>query len=188
MDQNLLLQGLTIDKRDYQLQAVNEILEYYRNSSSVLLNYPYGTGKTIIALLVLLELHKKFPQKQFIFTSAREAAGLRCRQAVEMAKRFGFVDKLGYLFNPQTGGKGLNLTQKMKMYQASQAIFSPIQLMMNDRFQIKSRLKVDIFENISLCIVDEATDLLARSMTVSVFQNILRNYFKFGRKRSISPY
>jgi len=160
-----LSSGLTIEKRDYQLQAAQEIFEQYENSKSILLNYPYGTGKTIIALLILLKLHITHPKHQFIFTSAREAAGLRCRQALEMGKKFGFVDKLGYLFNPLAGGKGLNLSHKMKMYQAAQVIFSPIQTLMNDRFQIKSRLKVDIFDNVSLCIVDEATDLIARSMS-----------------------
>ncbi|MHA2238420.1 MAG: DEAD/DEAH box helicase family protein, partial [Candidatus Hodarchaeales archaeon] len=132
--------GLTIEKRDYQLQAAQEIFDQYKISKSVLLNYPYGTGKTIIALLILLKLHLTFPENKFVFTSAREAAGLRCRQALEMGKKFGFVDKLGYLFNPQAGGKGLGLSHKMKMYQASQVIFSPIQTLMNDRFQIKSRL------------------------------------------------
>ncbi len=138
MDLDLLLKKLTIDKRDYQLQAVNEIMEEHEKGNSILPNYPYGTGKTIIALLVMLKLHKEAPEKQYIFTSAREAAGMRCRQAVEMGKQFGFVDQLGYLFNPQIGGKGLNLSQKMKMYQASQVIFSPIMTLMNDRFQIKS--------------------------------------------------
>jgi ERCC4-related helicase len=179
-----LLRGLTIDKRDYQLQAVTEILTHHQDSKSILLNYPYGTGKTIIALLVLLKLKMAEPRKQFIFTSAREAAGLRCRQAVEMGKKFGFVDQLGYLFNPQTGGKGLNLSQKMKMYQASQVIFSPIQTLMNDRFQIKSRLKVDIFSNVSLCIVDEATDLLARSMSGFRLSKYFQELFQVRKKNN----
>ncbi|MHA1977808.1 MAG: helicase-related protein [Candidatus Hodarchaeales archaeon] len=179
-----LFRGLTIEKRDYQLQAVQEILSHHKDSQSILLNYPYGTGKTIIALLVLLKLRMAEPGKQFIFTSAREAAGMRCRQAVEMGKEFGFVDKLGYLFNPQTGGKGLNLSQKMKMYQASQVIFSPIQTLMNDRFQIKSRLKVDIFSNMSLCIVDEATDLIARSMSGFRLSKYFQELFQVRKKNN----
>ncbi|MFX1508251.1 MAG: helicase-related protein [Promethearchaeota archaeon] len=157
------LKGLTIEQRDYQLAATQEIMTQIPNSS--LLNYPYGTGKTIIALLVFLLLKKMNPQGKFIFTSAREAAGLRCRQALEMAKTFGFVDKLGYLFDPKTGGKGLSLAQKEKMYSVSNVIFSPITALMNDRFEIKSRRNVDIFKSIQLCVIDEATDLLARSMT-----------------------
>ncbi len=182
-----LLQGLTIDQRDYQLQAVQEILTHYKESRSILLNYPYGTGKTIIALLVLLKLRLDEPGKQFIFTSAREAAGLRCRQAVEMGKEFGFIARLGYLFNAQIGGKGLNLSQKLKMYQASQVIFSPIQTVMNDRFQIKSRLKVDIFANVSLCIVDEATDLLARSMTGFRLSKYFQELFQVRKQKNNFP-
>jgi ERCC4-related helicase len=184
MELDNLLKKLTIDKRDYQLQAVIEIMEQHKKSNSILLNYPYGTGKTIIALLVMLKLHKEAPEKQYIFTSAREAAGMRCRQAVEMGKQFGFVDQLGYLFNPQIGGKGLNLSQKMKMYQASQVIFSPIQTLMNDRFQIKSKRKVDIFENMSLCIVDEATDLVARSMSGFRLSKYFQELFEVRKKNN----
>ncbi|UCE13505.1 MAG: DEAD/DEAH box helicase family protein, partial [Candidatus Heimdallarchaeota archaeon] len=160
-----LLSDLTIEKRDYQLAATQEILQNLPKSQSVLLNYPYGTGKTIIALLAFLILKKSNPQGKFIFTSAREAAALRCRQALEMAKQFGFVDHLGYLFDPKTSGKGLSLAQKKKMFIASDVIFSPITSLMNDRFQIKSRLNTDIFQSVQLCVIDEATDLLARSMT-----------------------
>ncbi|MFX1282748.1 MAG: helicase-related protein [Promethearchaeota archaeon] len=157
------LDGLTIEQRDYQLAATQEIVTKLPHSS--LLNYPYGTGKTIIALLVFLSLKKMNPKSKFIFTSAREAAALRCRQALEMAKDFGFVDKLGYLFDPKTSSMGLSLAQKEKMYSASDVIFSPITALMNDRFQIKSRRNNDIFKSIQLCVIDEATDLLARSMT-----------------------
>lgn len=157
------LDELTIERREYQLAATQEIITKLPNSS--LLNYPYGTGKTIIALLVFLSLRKTNPQAKFVFTSAREAAGLRCRQALEMAKYFGFVDQLGYLFDPRSGGKGLSLTQKNKMYAASNVIFSPITTLMNDRFEIKSRLKIDILSSIQLCVIDEATDLLARSIS-----------------------
>ncbi|UCG03906.1 MAG: DEAD/DEAH box helicase family protein [Candidatus Heimdallarchaeota archaeon] len=157
------LGGLTIEQREYQLTATQEIITQLPNSS--LLNYPYGTGKTIIALLLFLSLKKMNPKAKFIFTSAREAAALRCRQALEMAKSFGFVDKLGYLFDPKTGGKGLSLAQKEKMYSVSDVIFSPITALMNDRFEIKSRRGVDIFKSVQLCVIDEATDLLARSMT-----------------------
>lgn len=160
-----LLNDLTIEKRNYQLAATQEILQTLPKSKSVLLNYPYGTGKTIIALLVFLLLKKSNPQGKFIFTSAREAAALRCRQALEMAKEFGFVDQLGYLFDPKTSGKGLSFNQKKKMFIASDVIFSPITSLMNDRFQIKSRLNTDIFQSVQLCVIDEATDLLARSMT-----------------------
>jgi ERCC4-related helicase len=160
---NKHLLGLTIEQRDYQLAATQEIITQIPNS--LLLNYPYGTGKTVIALLVFLSLKKMNPKGKFIFTSAREAAALRCRQALEMAKNFGFVDKLGYLFDPKTGGKGLSLAQKEKMYSVSDVIFSPITALMNDRFEIKSRRNVDIFKSIQLCVIDEATDLLARSMT-----------------------
>ncbi len=163
IDLEKYLDGLTIEKREYQLAATHEIISKLPHSS--LLNYPYGTGKTIIALLAFLSLRKTNPKAKFVFTSAREAAALRCRQALEMAKQFGFVDQLGYLFDPRSGGKGLSLPQKKKMYLASSIIFSPITTLMNDRFQIKSRLKTDIFESIQLYVIDEATDLLARSMT-----------------------
>ncbi|MHA1973057.1 MAG: helicase-related protein [Candidatus Hodarchaeales archaeon] len=161
---SFLFSGLSIEKRDYQIGAVKEIL-LHLHDKSVILNYPYGTGKTIIALLTFLSLKEKQPKSKFIFTSAREAAALRCRQALEMAKTFGFVDKLGYLFDPKTGGKGLSLSQKTKMYNASSVIFAPITTLMNERFQIKSRLNIDILNSTSLCVIDEATDLVARSMS-----------------------
>jgi ERCC4-related helicase len=158
------LDGLGIEKRDYQLKATEEILSSLEGSKSVLLNYPYGTGKTVIALLTFLALRKEYPQSKLIFTSAREAAALRCRQALEMAKEFGFVEKLGFLFDPRSS-RGLSLQQRIKMYNASSIIFSPITTLMNDRFQIKSKKRVDILNPTNLCVIDEATDVLARSMT-----------------------
>ncbi len=163
LDFSEIVHGLTIDNREYQITATKEIVSQI--PQSVLLNYPYGTGKTIIALLTFLYLRKTNPKAKFIFTSAREAAALRCRQALDMAKKFGFIDQLGYIFDPRSGGKGLGLAQKTKMYTASTAIFTPITSLMNDRFQIKSRLNVDILKAIDLVCIDEATDLLARSMT-----------------------
>ncbi len=153
---------LTIEKRDYQLAAVNEIIEALPDNS-ILLNYPYGTGKTIIALLSFLAIKMQKPTAKFIFTSAREAAGLRCRQALEMGKKFGYIENLGYLFD--STGKGLSLRQKSKMYEASTVIFSPITALMNDYFEIKTKLRMNIFENIDICVIDEATDILARDMS-----------------------
>jgi len=153
---------LTIEKRDYQLAAVNEIIEALPDNS-ILLNYPYGTGKTIIALLSFLAVKMHKPNAKFIFTSAREAAGLRCRQALEMGKKFGYIESLGYLYDPT--GKGLGLRQKSKMYEASTVIFSPITALMNDYFEIKTKLRINIFENVDICVIDEATDILARDMS-----------------------
>ena len=153
---------LTIEKRDYQLAAVDEIMEALPDNS-ILLNYPYGTGKTIIALLSFLAVKMQKPNAKFIFTSAREAAGLRCRQALEMGKKFGYIENLGYLYDPT--GKGLSLRQKSKMYEASTVIFSPITALMNDYFEIKTKLRINIFENIDICVIDEATDILARDMS-----------------------
>ena len=152
------LEGLSIENRDYQIAAVNELLECFPNNS-VLLNYPYGTGKTVIALLTFLALKLDNPDARFIFTSAREAAALRCRQALEMAKDFGFMEKLGYLIDPQ--GKGLSLKHKNIMYSEASVIFSPITKLMNDRFEIKSRLKSDILN-------PRCTRLWSPSATASV--------------------
>ena len=49
------IDDLTIEKRDYQLSAVGEIIEVLPDRS-ILLNYPYGTGKTIITLLSFLAI------------------------------------------------------------------------------------------------------------------------------------
>ncbi len=161
-DFEMQLEGLEIEKRDYQLAATGEIIENLPDSS-ILLNYPYGTGKTVIALLAFLAIKNENPNAKFIFTSAREAAGLRCRQALEMAKKFGFIEKIGYLYD--STGKGLGLRQKSKMYEAASVVFSPITALMNDHFEIRNKLKKDILENISLCVIDEVTDILARDMT-----------------------
>lgn len=156
------IDSLGIEKRDYQLQAVKEIIKDI-NDKSILLNYPYGTGKTVIALLTFFALKKISKGRKFIFTSAREAAALRCKQALEMGKKFGFIDKLGYLYDPR--GKGLGLRQKILMYEEANVIFSPITTLMNDRFQIKNKYKKDIFEFVDMIVIDEATDILARDLT-----------------------
>jgi ERCC4-related helicase len=89
MEISINISGLTIEKRDYQLGATKEIISALEKTNSVLLNYPYGTGKTIIALLTFMIKKQMNPKAKFVFTSAREAAALRCRQALEMAKSFG---------------------------------------------------------------------------------------------------
>ncbi|MHA1227619.1 MAG: helicase-related protein [Candidatus Hodarchaeales archaeon] len=184
-----LFSGLTIEKRDYQLAAVKEILSHLDNQydQSVILNYPYGTGKTIIALLTFLAIKERQSNSKFIFTSAREAAALRCRQALEMAKSFGFVDKLGYLFDPKTGGKGLGLSQKTKMFNASTVIFAPITTLMNERFQIKSRLNIDILNSTRLFVIDEATDLVARSMSGFRLSKYFTELFQVRGKKFSFP-
>jgi len=178
------LEDLSIDRRDYQLAAVNEIIDYLPENS-ILLNYPYGTGKTIITLLVFLAIKEQNPNAKFVFTSAREAARLRCRQALEMAKKFGFIEKLGYLYDPT--GKGLSLRQKSKMYEASTVIFSPITALMNDHFEIRSKLKIDIFENLTLCVVDEVTDVLAREMTGFRLSKYFEQLFRIKSKGNNFP-
>lgn len=163
LDLESRISGLQIEKRDYQLEAARGIIEQLPNST--VLNYPYGTGKTVIALLTLMALKSINPGAKMIFTSAREAAALRCRQALEMAKTHGFIDELGYLFDPKTGGKGLSIAQRAKMYSAADAIFAPVAGLMNDRFRISRSQRVDTFENVQLCVIDEATDVLARDMS-----------------------
>ncbi|MHA1303868.1 MAG: helicase-related protein [Candidatus Heimdallarchaeaceae archaeon] len=170
---------LGIEHRDYQIEAVKEIIAEI-SEKSILLNYPYGTGKTVIALLTFLALKLQNPETKFIFTSAREAAALRCRQALEMAKKFGFVEKLGYLFDPM--GKGLSLRQRNLMYSASSVVFSPITKLMNDRFEIKSKLRADIFENVSLIVIDEATDILARDMSGFRLSRYFEGLFNIRKK------
>ncbi|MHA1397243.1 MAG: DEAD/DEAH box helicase family protein, partial [Candidatus Heimdallarchaeaceae archaeon] len=175
---------LTIEKRDYQLSAVKEIIQAYPEKS-VLLNYPYGTGKTIIALLSFLVIKKSNPDAKFLFTSAREAANLRCRQALEMAKDFGFIEKIGYLYD--STGKGVSLRQKSKMYEAATAIFSPITALMNDYLEIKTKLRIDILDNINLCVIDEATDILAREISGFRLSRYFESLFRYREKNGNFP-
>ncbi|MHA1219454.1 MAG: DEAD/DEAH box helicase family protein, partial [Candidatus Heimdallarchaeaceae archaeon] len=178
------IDDLTIEKRDYQLSAVGEIIEVLPDRS-ILLNYPYGTGKTIITLLSFLAIKMQKENAKFIFTSAREAAGLRCRQALEMGKKFGYIESLGYLYDPT--GKGLSLRQKSKMYEASTVIFSPITALMNDYFEIKTKLKINILENIDICVIDEATDVLARDMSGFRLSKYFEMLFKVREKGNNFP-
>ncbi|MHA1417379.1 MAG: helicase-related protein [Candidatus Heimdallarchaeaceae archaeon] len=178
------LEGLTIEQREYQISAVNEIMEKL-SEGSILLNYPYGTGKTIIALLTYYAIRQNNPKAKFLFTSAREAAGLRCRQALEMGKKFGFIDKLGYFYDPS--GKGISLRQKSKMYAASTAIFAPITSLMNDYYEIKTKLRINILENITMCVIDEATDVLARDMAGFRLSKYFDGLFKFREKGFTFP-
>jgi ERCC4-related helicase len=157
------LENLSIEQRDYQIRAVDEIIDHLPDS--ILLNYPYGTGKTIIALLTFVAIKQQQPEARFIFTSTREAAALRCRQALELAKSFGFIEYLGYLFDPKLAGKGIPVYQKKKMYMAASVIFGPITQLMNDRFKILRRTKTDILDGVKLCVIDEATDVVARELT-----------------------
>ncbi len=180
-----IIETTTVDKRDYQVEAVNQLITYFDGKKSFLLNYPYGTGKTVIALLVFIGLKNKNPESKFIFTSAREAANLRCNQALEMAKHFEFLDKIGYLFNPK--GKGLNLKQKLKMYQAANVIFAPITTLMNDYYEIRSKLKQDIFSSITLCVIDEATDLLARDISGFRISRYFDGLFNIREKKNNFP-
>jgi ERCC4-related helicase len=154
---------LGIEWRPYQIEAVQEILETH--PQSVLLNYPYGTGKTVIALLVMYSIKQQNPNAKIIFTSAREAAALRCRQALEMAKQFGFLEYLGYLFDPKLGGKGLSLKQKSRMYEAADVILSPITVLSNDSTRIRNKTGYDFFADIDYCVIDEATDIIARDIS-----------------------
>ena len=179
-----LLEGLTIEHREYQLSAVKEIMEKL-SEGSILLNYPYGTGKTIIALLSFFAIKQNNPNAKFLFTSAREAAGLRCRQALEMGKKFGFIDKLGYLYDPS--GKGISLRQKSKMYEASTAIFAPITSLMNDYYEMKTKLRINILENITMCVIDEATDILARDMSGFRLSKYFDGLFKVREKGFAFP-
>ncbi len=178
------LEGLSIEYRDYQISAVQELLECFPNNS-VLLNYPYGTGKTVIALLLFLAIKLDNPDARFIFTSAREAAALRCRQALEMAKKFGFIDKIGFLYDPQ--GKGLSLKHKNMLYSEASVIFSPITKLMNDRFEIKSRLKSDILNPVHLCVIDEATDVLARDLSGFRLSKHFESLFHYRTQESNFP-
>ncbi|MHA1406476.1 MAG: helicase-related protein [Candidatus Heimdallarchaeaceae archaeon] len=173
-----------MEKRDYQLSAVKEIIQAYPEKS-VLLNYPYGTGKTIIALLSFLVIKKSNPDAKFLFTSAREAANLRCRQALEMAKDFGFIEKIGYLYD--STGKGVSLRQKSKMYEAATAIFSPITALMNDYLEIKTKLRIDILDNINLCVIDEATDILAREISGFRLSRYFESLFRYREKNGNFP-
>jgi len=181
---DIKLDDLTIEKRDYQLSAVSEIVEVLPDRS-ILLNYPYGTGKTIITLLSFLAVKMQKENAKFIFTSAREAAGLRCRQALEMGKKFGYIESLGYLYD--STGKGLSLRQKSKMYEASTVIFSPITSLMNDYFEIKTKLKINILENIDICVIDEATDVLARDMSGFRLSKYFEMLFKVREKGNKFP-
>ncbi|MCK4844246.1 MAG: DEAD/DEAH box helicase family protein, partial [Candidatus Heimdallarchaeota archaeon] len=183
-DFDISIDLLSIEKRDYQIAAVKEIIEILPEKS-ILLNYPYGTGKTIIALLSFLAIKKVKPEAKFVFTSAREAAALRCRQALEMAKKFGFIEELGYLYDPR--GKGLSLRQKHKMYEASSVIFAPITTIMKDRFEMRSKLKDDILKSIDLCVIDEATDLLARDMTGFRLSKYFDTLFQIRKQGNMFP-
>ncbi len=183
-DFDISIDLLSIEKRDYQIAAVKEIIEILPEKS-ILLNYPYGTGKTIIALLAFLVIKKVKPKAKFVFTSAREAAALRCRQALDMAKKFGFIEELGYLYDPR--GKGLSLRQKHKMYEASSVIFAPITTIMKDRFEMRSKLKDDILKSIDLCVIDEATDLLARDMTGFRLSKYFDTLFHIRKQGNMFP-
>ncbi len=178
------IKDLSIEQRDYQIDAVKKIIESYPQSS-VLLNYPYGTGKTIISLISMLILKKHNPDKKIIFTSAREAAALRCRQALEMAKKFGFIEKLGYLFDPM--GKGLSARQKYKMYVMSSVVFSPITRLMNDYFDIKRKVYKDIISNTTLLVIDEATDILARDVGGFRLSKYFQGIFNLIEKKGNIP-
>jgi len=130
-------------------------------------------------------IKKSNPDAKFLFTSAREAANLRCRQALEMAKDFGFIEKIGYLYD--STGKGVSLRQKSKMYEAATAIFSPITALMNDYLEIKTKLRIDILDNINLCVIDEATDILAREISGFRLSRYFESLFRYREKNGNFP-
>ncbi|MFX0205059.1 MAG: DEAD/DEAH box helicase family protein, partial [Candidatus Hodarchaeota archaeon] len=145
------------EARDYQLEIARD---FVNNPRSIILSLRWGTGKTVIALLIISELRRQnlITDKDLIlFTSGGVGVAERCSQALSMAQRLGFADQIGYLVDPKSLPR-----MKKKIYSAANAIFTPISTFTNDI--IGNRAPPDTMQRIKLIIIDEASDIAARAM------------------------
>ncbi|MFX1513222.1 MAG: helicase-related protein [Promethearchaeota archaeon] len=143
--------------RDYQLEIARDFVNNPRN---IILSLRWGTGKTVIALLIIAEMRRRnmiTDQDLILFTSGGAGVSERCSQALSMAKRLGFADEIGYLVDP----KSLPRMRK-KIYNAANAIFTPISTFTNDI--IGGRAPPNTMQRIKLIVIDEASDIAARAM------------------------
>ncbi|MFX0064434.1 MAG: helicase-related protein [Candidatus Hermodarchaeota archaeon] len=150
-----------LEARNYQTELVEEIIDKFPDNYIV--NLFWGSGKTIIALLLIAELrHRKLIKDRdlVLYTSGGAGTAERCKQAIEMAKKFGFQKHIGYLMDPK--GKGLSLKMKNKLYAAANAIFSPVSVFTND--VLSGRAPPDTLKRLKLVIIDEVADIAAREM------------------------
>ncbi|MFX0090329.1 MAG: DEAD/DEAH box helicase [Candidatus Hodarchaeota archaeon] len=150
-----------LEARDYQTELVEQIIDSF--PKNYIVNLFWGAGKTIIALLLIAELrHRKLikDKELVLFTSGGAGTAERCKQAIEMAKKFGFQKYIGYLMDPK--GKGLSLSMRKKLYAAANAIFSPVSVFTNDI--ISGKAPPDTLKRLKLVVIDEVSDIAAREM------------------------
>ncbi len=143
--------------RDYQLEIARD---FVNNPRSIIMSLRWGTGKTVIALLILSEMRRRnmITDKDLIlFTSGGVGVAERCSQALSMAKRLGFADQIGYIVNPKSLPR-----MKKKFYDAANAIFTPVSTFTNDI--VGARAPPNTMQRLKLIIIDEASDIAARAM------------------------
>ncbi len=146
--------------REYQLTIAKKIITTPKH---YLINLPWGSGKTLIALLVMAA-YRKLHQKQrplIIFTSGGAGGADRCQQARQKAIDFGFNQFLGYLVDAMSL-RNLRHSLVQRAYEAADVIFAPIGKLSGDI--AKGRLPPHTLKRLKLLIVDEATDMVARGV------------------------
>ncbi|MFH1607565.1 MAG: DEAD/DEAH box helicase [archaeon] len=131
------LQGIT--PREYQQKIFETCVE--KNCLVVL---PTGIGKTLIALMLVIDRMQKFPTERIVFLAPTKPLA---EQHLESFKKY-----LPELFaDIQLFTGAVNADKRKKIWQTADIIFSTPQCVAND---IKKRLYT--LENVSLLVEDEA--------------------------------
>ncbi len=151
------LQQKGLETRDYQVELAEKSLN---NSSNIIIHLPWGSGKTIVALLIMAHYKQLHPDEKpvFLYTSGGAGGGDRCGQARKMAVDFGFNDVLGYLLDP----KSVPFKMKKRAYRSADVIFAPVVSFVND--MVKGFVPEDVLSRLRLVIIDEVIDISARGL------------------------
>lgn len=159
----------------------NHIVQTYAKEPrrSLIVNLPWGAGKTIVALAIAVTFLQRQPNKKVIYTVAKEGCGELTYQAFEMAQSLGFLAKVGGGYNPDDfeeqwrfmpekqkavllaenpyrGEERKELFRDKKMERASIWFDSAVRLA---RYLQRN---IDSWGEVGLVIVDEATDMSAK--------------------------
>ncbi len=152
---NLKEKGLEL--REYQLEIAEKSV---KTENNVIVHLPWGSGKTIVALLIMSRYKQLHSDENpvFLYTSGGAGGGDRCSQARRMAVSFGFNDLLGYLLDP----KSVPYKMKKRAYASATVIFSPVVSFLND--VAKGKVPSSVLSRLKLVIIDEVIDVSARGI------------------------
>jgi len=150
-----------LEIRDYQVEIVNEILNHFNDGiRNVFVSLPQGSGKTIIALLVLCRLMNENRLSSVLVLLPRRVL---VDQWVDKAHKMFYG--LGLLKNPTISKMGIERIRGFLKYQQATGIAMTAQA-------FKNHIKRGDFteSDFDLVIVDEAADLVVAKDFIDGFR------------------